>query len=301
MRAMLEVSVALLPGDDVRILVPAVRPQEPGEVLVGLRREVAGKLQRQPLVARRPDTVPHDAYLLGTLGGLASAIVPGDYTTNNGPVLLDDAVGGSTIFVSSTQQIASLNVGFVVKHPRISDLTFTLISPTGQRVLLMENRGGTTTNGAGDFFITTNSFAPVTANGGGTPQTNYLDIGQTSGSLTINYDMFTVPDQMTVYYGTDPTNLNTNSSYCITNTGFINNPPIGGGGGGAQNTQPETFTVSFPPPGVQATSTYLTIVMNQFGNYTNPMTGLPDTNTLWTYTAGGVLTNFEYLAFTEQA
>ena len=112
-------------------------------------------------------------------------------------------MSNSTIFISSTQQIASINVGFVVEHPRISDLTFTLVSPTGQRILLMENRGGTTTNGAGDIFITTNYFAPVTANGGWEPKTNYLDVGETSGSLTINYDMFTVPDQMTVYYGTN--------------------------------------------------------------------------------------------------
>jgi len=52
-----------------------------------------------------PDTVSHDVELLATLSGAASVIVPGDYTINNGPVLRDDAVSSSTIFVSSTQQI----------------------------------------------------------------------------------------------------------------------------------------------------------------------------------------------------
>ena len=41
-----------------------------------------------------------------------------------------------------TQLVSSVNVGLVVTSPRISDYTFTLVSPTGQRVLLMENRGG---------------------------------------------------------------------------------------------------------------------------------------------------------------
>ena len=220
-----------------------------------------------------PDTVSHDVELLATLSGAASVIVPGDYTINNGPVLRDDAVSSSTIFVSSTQQIASVNVGFVVEHPRISDLTFTLVSPTGERILLMENRGGTTTNGAGDVFITTNNFAPVTASGGGTPQTNYLNVGQTSGQLTINYDMYQVPDQMTVYYGTNSGSFTLPNA--LYNSGFVSG--IG------------TITVNFGP----GTSTYLTVIMNQFGNPAGA------NGTAWTYTAGGVETNYNYLAFTE--
>ncbi|MGB8368199.1 MAG: LamG-like jellyroll fold domain-containing protein [Verrucomicrobiia bacterium] len=222
-----------------------------------------------------PDTVSHNAYLLAVLGGAASVIAPVDYTTN-GPPLPDDAVSSSTIFISSTQQIASINVGFVVEHPRISDLTFTLVSPTGQRILLMENRGGTTTNGAGDIFITTNYFAPVTANGGGEPQTNYLDVGETSGSLTINYDMFTVPDQMTVYYGTNSSDFTTNNpNNALFNSGFV--------------SYTGTATVIFGP----GTSTYVTIIMNQFGNPAGA------DGTRWTYTAGGVQTNYNYLTFTE--
>jgi len=150
-----------------------------------------------------PSFTTAHTYLIAKLNGLASAILPTPQTTNNGPAVLDDAVSSSTLFMAATQQIASVNVGVVVNHPRISDLTFTLLSPTGQRVLLMENRGASTTNGAGDLFITTNNFAPVTANGGGLPQTNFLNVGTTAGSLTVTWNMFTVPDEMTVYYGTN--------------------------------------------------------------------------------------------------
>jgi glucuronoarabinoxylan endo-1,4-beta-xylanase len=219
-----------------------------------------------------PDSVSHDVDLLAVLGGAVSVIEPGDYTTN-GPPLLDDAVTNSTIFVSSTQQIASVNVGFVVEHPRISDLTFTLVSPTGQRILLMENRGGTTTNGAGDVFVTTNNFGPVTSSGSWQPNTNYINVGETFGQLIITYDFYTVPDEMTVYYGTSITPAN-----LILDTGLTNNP-----------TGPTTVTTSFGP----GTSTYVTIVMNQFGN-TNGMGG-----DAWTYTVGGVETNYNYLTFTE--
>jgi subtilisin-like proprotein convertase family protein len=217
------------------------------------------------------NNVQQTVYLVANL---VPAPVVGSYVTN-GPALVipDDAVTSSSIFVSSTQQIASLNVGMVVKHPRISDLSFTLISPTGQRILLMENRGGLTTNGAGNIYITTNNFAPVTANGGGLPQTNFLNLNETSGQLTITYNMYQVPDEMTVYYGTN--NLNTNSSSLLYDTGFVS-------GTG-------TITVSFGP----GTSTYLTIIMNQFGNKAGP------SGTAWTYTAGGVQTNLDYFTFTD--
>ena len=55
-----------------------------------------------------------------------------------------------------TCPIASLNVGIEVQHPRISDLVFYLISPDGTRDLLMENRGGQSTNGAGISIVVTN-------------------------------------------------------------------------------------------------------------------------------------------------
>ena len=244
----------LFPGNDISYGPPL----RPGTYYVGLFN---------------PGFTTAHAYLIAKLNGLASAILPTPQTTNNGPAVLDDAVSTSTIFVGATQQIASVNVGLVVNHPRISDLTFTLLSPLGQRVLLMENRGAYTTNGAGDVFVTTNNFAPVTANGGGLPQTNFLNVGQTSGSLTVTWDFFGVPDEMTVYYGTNSALFT--PANAIFDTGLVS-------GSGSTN-------IVFGP----GTFTYLTIIMNQF---TNPAGA---NGTAWTYTAGGVQTNYNYLTFTD--
>ena len=64
--------------------------------------------------------------------------------------------------MTNTDLIQDLNVGLRVDHPRISDLVFHLISPDGTRYLLMENRGGTSTNGAGATLLTTNVTTTIT-------------------------------------------------------------------------------------------------------------------------------------------
>jgi subtilisin-like proprotein convertase family protein len=204
--------------------------------------------------------------------------------TGNSP-LTDDAVSVSnTIDIASTESIVSVNVGIRVDHPRISDLVFHLIAPDGTRYLLMENRGGDTTNGAGATYVITNTVS-VSAGGNGRPSTNYINAQEISGTVPIVYNFYTAPDEMTIYYGT-----NVIPSMKILDTGFTNNPPLGGGG--AQNTSPETLTVTFGPTN-GVVSTYLTVIMNQFGNPRGP------NGTAWTYTFGGVVTNFAYLTFTE--
>jgi len=187
--------------------------------------------------------------------------------------LLDDAVtvsSNSIISITNTEPIVSVNVGIVVQHPRISDLAFTLISPDGQRILLMENRGGDTTNGAGAMILTTNSIANFTAAGTTNASTNFVIVSQSSGTLPISWDFFTIPDEMTVY---DTTN-NFTPANLIFDTGMVS--------GSGQTNLPYTTA-----------SGALTIIMNQFGN-TNGAGG-----DAWTYTAGGVATNYEYLTFTE--
>ncbi len=201
----------------------------------------------------------------------ASAITTLNY--NGGPVpLKDDAVTYSDIFVTNADLIQHFNVGLRVDHQRISDLSFTLIDPNNNRYLLMENRGGQTTNGCGLTVITTN-IIPVSSAGTNSANTNSIDTGIFSGTFPISYNFFTVPDQMRVYYGTTVTPAN-----LIFDTGLVSGS--------------NSIVVSFPPSTATTQSTMLTIVMNQFGN--------PATNgDLWAYTAGGVLTNFYYLAFTE--
>ena len=205
---------------------------------------------------------------------------------SGGPVpLLDDAVTTDSINVTDTRVIEGFSVGLRVDHPRISDLTFTLIDPNNNRYQLMENRGGTTTNGCGLTVITTN-IVNVSANGNWQPNTNVINVGFNSGSFPITYNFYTAPDEMWVYYGT-----NVAPAMQIYDTGYINNPPNPVGPPSATNTIPKTISVSFPPSGVPPNSTYITVVMNK--NAVTPR------GTAWVYTAGGVLTNYEYLAFTE--
>ena len=232
-----------------------------------------------------PGSTEATVFLSATLGISLLPSPTYNYTTNPATALLDDAVSldpGITdpgIFVSATQAIASVNVGFVVKSPRISDLTFTLVSPTGQRILLMENRGAGTTNGAGAEFVYTN-ILNITATGGAKPDTNYLEVPPYGGAVPITYNFYTAPDEMTVYEGTNisPANL-------ILDTGMTNNPWFGPG---SEDTYPVTINVN-----VQPGYTNIIIIMNQFGN--------TNLDTAWIYTAGAAITNYGYLMFTDDS
>ena len=202
------------------------------------------------------------------------------YYTTNGPAstILDDAVTDSSLLITSTQQIAAVSVGMVIDTTRLSDLAITLVNQTtGQRILLMENRGGTDTNNAGSEFVYTNVLN-ATASGGYQANTNMLDTGRTAGSVPITYNFYSVPDEMTVYYGTNITPAN-----LVLDTGMINNP----------GSVPVTITATYPPAGATSVSTILTVIMNQFGN-TNGIGG-----DLWDYTVGAPVTNYQYLTFTE--
>jgi subtilisin-like proprotein convertase family protein len=253
------------PGGSISVGQSDVPPIQPGRYYVTLFNDSDSE---------------QDYYIIATLGVAQVADVN---FYDSGPVpLLDDAVTyayiTNTAAESATNEtIAAINVGLRVDHPRISDLVFTLISPDGTRYLLMENRGNTSTNGAGLTLLTTNN-VNIASSGSSSPNTNSFNVGQVSGTLNITYNFFTIPDQMTVYYGTNivPANL-------IFNTGTTNNP------GDVANT----VTVSFPPPAATAVSTYLTIVMNQYSNNATPGTDL------WTYNVAGVQTNFIYLSFTD--
>lgn len=77
--------------------------------------------------------------------------------STGGPVVIqDDAVTYSSIFITNRARIAQMDVGLLIRHPRISDLAITLISPNGDRVLLFEDRGNTSTAGLGSFLNNTN-------------------------------------------------------------------------------------------------------------------------------------------------
>ncbi len=181
---------------------------------------------------------------LATLGMNSSVDDHFNYSATSGQPLPDDAVTpapaptglnpvlsapGSTIAIPATvtQLVSSVNVGIVMQTPRLSDYTFTLVSPTGQRVLLMENRGGGDTNGAGLEFVYTNTLNS-TATGGQAANTNYLTVSPLGGTISITYDFFNVPDEMTIYTGTNPATFYTNGSPdFLYDTGFVSNGPPG--------------------------------------------------------------------------
>jgi subtilisin-like proprotein convertase family protein len=237
------------PGNVITVGPSDIPPIEPGRYYVTLYNA---------------STSPQEYYIIATPG--IGQVQPVDFTPTGPVPLLDDAVSYAYITNPFTaggtnETIASIAVGIRVDHPRISDLVFTLISPDGTRYLLMQNRGNTTTNGAGATVVTTNIFSG-SASGGPAGATNIFDLHQTSGTIPITWNFFTVPDTMDVYYqGTN-----------IFSTGLIN-------GSGATNI---TFG-----PGI---STQIEVVMDA--------TNHPPA-TLWTYTIGGVQTNFVYLAFTD--
>ncbi|MDD5139466.1 MAG: S8 family serine peptidase [Verrucomicrobiales bacterium] len=250
-------NLGLPPGNTITVGPSDVPPIQPGRYYVTLYNASDN---------------PQEYFIIATLGiGQAQ---PVDFN-GGGPVpLLDDAVTYASIFnfptaFSTNETIATVNVGIRVDHSRISDLVFHLISPDGTRFLLMENRGNTSTNGAGLTLLTTN-IANVTSSGSSQADTNFIPVGLAAGLLTINYNFFTVPDQMTVYYGTN---------------NFLT--PIVGGDTGMTSGSGQ-FNVSFP-----AGTGYLTVIMNQYTN-----AALPGQD-LWNYTAGGVQTNFVYLTFTD--
>jgi autotransporter-associated beta strand protein len=99
----------------------------------------------------------------------------------------------------------------------------------------------------------------ATASGGSQENSNIIDTGATSGTLTITYDMFSIPDELRVYYGP----RGTPGSTRIVDTGLVS-------GSG-------TVGVSFGP----GTGTRVEIVMDEGGGISG---------TAWTYT-GSFTTN----------
>jgi hypothetical protein len=190
--------------------------------------------------------------------------VPGESIFSSaGPVpILDDAVTTNSIDVPANQAISSMEVGLRVDHPRVSDLVFHLISPHGTRVLLVENRGGTTTQGMGSSTTITN-IIPVTSSGGPGTSTTVINVGMSSGTLTIYYDFYDIPDQMVV---------KDQSGAQLFDSGLISGSGV--------------FNIAY------TNSSSLTIVMNPFGNNG----GASD---YWDYTVNALQAKLAYLVLTE--
>ena len=177
------------PGNSIKL--GPVPPLESGVYYIGLY---------DPDTSHGTQTI----VLYATIGpGTAPVTI---YSSGDTPKpILDDAVTDDSIYVTNYAIISSLDVALAVQHPRISDLVFHLISPDGTRMLLMENRGGTDTNGAGGIStITTNIALASTFEGaaGDYGLNDSLDGWQVTGSQVSN-QVSVVTDPANAYQGTN--------------------------------------------------------------------------------------------------
>ncbi|MGD1089501.1 MAG: proprotein convertase P-domain-containing protein, partial [Verrucomicrobiota bacterium] len=207
-------------------------------------------------------------FLISATLGVGTAPAQAKFSSSGPVPLLDDAVTTNDIAVTATNIISSVDVALRVDHPRVSDLVFHLISPDGTRVLLVENRGGASTNGMGANLPAITNTIAQTYSGGSSTSTNIINTGQTNGTLTILYNFFTLPDEMAIY---DTTNLPLTTNSLIFDSGFVSDSG--------------TFNIPY-------TNAPLTIVMNPNGN---PAGG----GDLWQYTVDAIGPQYTYLVLTE--
>jgi subtilisin-like proprotein convertase family protein len=153
--------------------------------------------------------IPQTIRLSATVDPDPGGVVPVTYASAGPTPILDNAVSVSTIHVPNASPILSLDVAVRIDHPRVSDLVLTLVSPSGTRVLLDENRGGATSSGMGLNVILTNILPPVSNRDGPAASTNIINTPSTSGNLAIDYYFYGEADTLHVYCGTNliPANL----------------------------------------------------------------------------------------------
>ena len=212
------------------------------------------------------------------------------YKSTNAVPIADDAFTSTGLYVDRNAPVVSVDVGVRLVHPRISDLVMHLVSPRGTRVLLDENRGGTSTEGMGFSAMLTNAnkatistetngpgglglsvivtnATQVSALGFAAPSTNVLDTGQTSGTILMAYRFYSQPDDMYIYY----------DGQLILDSGFVTTP----------GPNYVLTNVNYGP----GTGTTVTIIMNENGN--------SDPGDEWDYLVTTTSPGFIYGTFTE--
>jgi subtilisin family serine protease/subtilisin-like proprotein convertase family protein len=209
-----------------------------------------------------PNAIAQTIRLSATIDRDLAGLTPLVYTSVNKVPLLDDAVTFDQIDVTENRRIITTEVGVRLNHPRVSDLALTLISPSGTRDLLFENRGGLTTGGLGSDIAATNVFSAAT-NGLAAADTNVVDTLATAGTLRINYNFYGIPDTLVVYY----------------ESAIIYGPVTNSGSG--------QIDIPYGP----GASTLVTIIVNE-GNNTNALTA-------WDYTVTAAPAGFIHATFTE--
>jgi subtilisin-like proprotein convertase family protein len=212
-----------------------------------------------------------DYQLVITLGSDTNATPFTTYPSFRPSVLLDDMITNSTVFVPVDMLVADVMVDVRIDHPRAADLSLHLVSPSGTRVLLSENRGGLSATNYGSGYLITNSFPQTASHVSPDPITNLFALStnisstdtQFMGTLKIDYDFYDYdPDEMQVYY----------DGKLIFDSGYL----VGTG----------VFFIEYGP----GTDTNIMVVMDQNGG---------NETTIWAYTATLLIGKYKYITFTE--
>ncbi|MGC8887179.1 MAG: S8 family serine peptidase [Verrucomicrobiia bacterium] len=185
-----------------------------------------------------------------------------DFASFSTLTAFDDATTNSVIFVPVAREIADVQVGVIIEHPRTADLVLHLISPQGTRVLLAENRGGPTNANYGIGQFTTN-VVPRSSSGGPAEDRTIIGTATNMGFVRVDYDFYTIPDTLRIYY----------DGNLLYDSGLV--------------AGSNSVLVSFGP----GLSTNIEIVVNE-GNNNN-------VNTRWDYVATVLSGQIVYTTFTE--
>lgn len=176
--------------------------------------------------------------------------------------LLDNDTTHSTLRVTNSGRLVSVNAGVRIQHPRVSDLEVTLEAPDGTTTLLSTCRGGESIDGMGLDTTLTNTL-PVSSSGGPLASTNVMDAGTGPGTVTIEFHFYSLPDRLSVYRG---------------ETQLFSSGMVSGSG---------EWTLAY---GMDS-SGLLTVVLNEGDNY--------DTNTAWDYVVTTTRPGMLLATFTE--
>lgn len=129
------------PGGELTLGRADIPPLRPGRYFIGVYN---------------PNAQSTTFYIRAELDSDPQGPLRTEFVGTNTVPILDDARIYLTNQVSRALQVADVNVGLRVSHPRVSDLAFSLISPEGTRTVLVENRGSTNRTALGYDEVVTN-------------------------------------------------------------------------------------------------------------------------------------------------
>lgn len=188
------------PGGAVNLSIYDTPPLQPGRYFYEVFNPSAVAQDIRILVTIEYELAPPSYRQFGSLANIA---------------IKDNAVTYASLWVTNAAgsdrclMVNGLDVGLLINHPRVADLVITLISPSGTRAVLFENRGWLDTNGLGTFgyaltnktVIYSNNFAGV-APGAYGPQSTLADWRVLDGIVAVTDGFNTLPlTNKTVWLG----------------------------------------------------------------------------------------------------